>query len=168
MTSALVLCSSARPSFSRWMISSRWLPKSTFCVIPPGGMPLGQTVMALLWEMAAVAGRAMARASKKAFMVFVSPGVAGRWVACGVNGKDATGMRASGGNDDGFLNEVRVDIDAEAGTAGNLDNSVAVAAKARGGAVLREFVVELLELVEGAGVGDGGDEMHHVDVAQAG
>jgi hypothetical protein len=57
-------------------------------------------------------------------------GVAGRWVACGVNGKDATGMRGSGGNDNGFLNEVRVDIDAESGPAGNLDNSVAVAAKA--------------------------------------
>src|ERR1019366_3020257 len=56
-------------------------------------MPLGQTVMAALWESAAVAGRGMARASSKAFMVFVSPGVAGRWDACGANGTP----QASGG-----------------------------------------------------------------------
>ena len=71
--------------------------------------------------------------------------------------------------DDGALGEEGgIDVDAEAGAGGDLDDSVAVAAQSGGGAVVGEDVIELLELVVGARVGDGGDEVHHVDVAEAG
>ncbi len=68
----------------------------------------------------------------------------------------------------GFPDEVGIYLDSEAGAGGDLNGSVAVTAQTGGGAVIWQFVIELLELVIGAGIGDGGDEVHHVDVAEAG
>ena len=61
-----------------------------------------------------------------------------------------------------------VDFYAEAGAGGDCDDAVGVRTECDGGAGVGEIVVELFELVEGAGVGNGGDEVHHVEIAEAG
>src|SRR5665213_4554818 len=67
-----------------------------------------------------------------------------------------------------FGDECGVDFDAESGAGGDGDCAVVVGAQRGGGTGVGQVVVELFELVIFAGVRDRRDEVHHVQVAEAG
>src|ERR1700678_68824 len=75
---------------------------------------------------------------------------------------------ASACNHGRLLDKVRIDIDAEARPGRQLDHAILIAPQRRRIAVIRQIVIELLELVIRPRVRDRRDKMHHVPIPQAG